>query len=71
MKPKTFKDYCQPGVIISKVKETKPDKTVVYSYHRMVVEANQGSLVVVDQGHHRHLVTKHKFKKYLRQKGIL
>ena len=88
-KPKTFNEYCRPGITVSgqrlnplvkfrsvagldKPQEVKlPELVRDFSFIRTIFATSRDSLLVIDQGHHRHIVTRRKFKRYLKQKGVL
>lgn len=69
-KPKTFKDFCHPGITITKPAETTEQGIVFKETDRRVIAVHEDSLTVIDQGHLRHKVTRRKYRKYLKQRGI-
>ena len=48
-----------------------PELVRDYKFHRTIVATSRDSLLVVDQGHHRHIVARRKYRRYLKQKGVL
>lgn len=69
-KPETFRDFCHPGITITKPAETTAQGTMFKETDRRVVAVNEDSLTVIGQGHQRHKVTRRKYRKYLKQRGI-